>query len=73
MSDEVLADLQHRLKSTRWPVGAGNDDWYYGVGRNYLEGLIDYWMNEFDWRKAENSINAYEHYRVNADGGEVSK
>lgn len=39
VSDELLADLQNRLKSTRWPLDAGNDDWFYGVSRNYLEGL----------------------------------
>jgi hypothetical protein len=51
--DDLLTDLRTRLKSTRWPLDAGNDDWYYGVSRNYLEGLVDYWINEFDWRKSE--------------------
>lgn len=68
VSDELLADLQNRLKSTRWPLDAGNDDWFYGVSRNYLEGLVDYWINEFDWRKSEKAINAYEHYKVDVDG-----
>ncbi|WP_224752786.1 epoxide hydrolase family protein [Metabacillus arenae] len=68
VSDEILADLQNRLKSTRWPLDAGNDDWFYGVNRNYLEGLVDYWINKFDWRKSENAINSYEHYKVNVDG-----
>jgi pimeloyl-ACP methyl ester carboxylesterase len=68
VSDELLADLQNRLKSTRWPLDAGNDDWFYGVSRNYLEELVDYWINEFDWRKSEKAINAYEHYKVDVDG-----
>jgi pimeloyl-ACP methyl ester carboxylesterase len=68
VSDELLADLQIRLKSTRWPLDAGNDDWFYGVSRNYLEELIDYWINQFDWRKSENAINAYEHYKIDVDG-----
>lgn len=66
--DEVLADLQHRLQSTRWPLDAGNEDWYYGVNRNYLEGLVDEWIHRFDWRKAEKEINAYEHYHVEVNG-----
>lgn len=68
VSDELLADLHNRLQSTRWPLDAGNDDWFYGVSRNYLEKLVDYWINEFDWRKSEKAINAYEHYKVNVDG-----
>jgi epoxide hydrolase-like protein len=34
--DAVLADLQRRLELTRWTVDAGNQDWYYGVNRDYL-------------------------------------
>jgi pimeloyl-ACP methyl ester carboxylesterase len=49
-------------------LNAGNDDWYYGVGRAYLEELVDYWLGAYDWRKAETAMNRYEHYRVNVDG-----
>ena len=66
--DEVLADLRQRLALTRWPEDAGNDDWYYGVNRAYLQELIDYWRTDFDWRKAEAAINVYEHYRVEVEG-----
>ncbi|TYP73292.1 epoxide hydrolase family protein [Paenibacillus methanolicus] len=66
--DEVLADLRNRLQSTRWPLDAGNEDWFYGVNRNYLEGLVEVWIHRFDWRKAERAINAYEHYHVDVNG-----
>ncbi len=26
-----------------------------------LQELIDYWRRDYDWRKAEAAINAYEH------------
>ncbi|GAB3431225.1 epoxide hydrolase N-terminal domain-containing protein [Flindersiella endophytica] len=39
--DEVLTDLRQRLALTRWPDDAGNDDGYYGVGRTYLQELVD--------------------------------
>jgi pimeloyl-ACP methyl ester carboxylesterase len=66
--DEVLDDLRQRLALTRWPQDAGNEDWYYGVRRDYLQELVEYWRTEYDWRKAEAAINAYEHYRVEVDG-----
>jgi hypothetical protein len=66
--DDVLADLQRRLKSTRWPDDAGNEDWYYGVHRGCLEELVDYWRSGDDWRAAEAAISAYEHYRVQVEG-----
>ncbi|WP_034591878.1 epoxide hydrolase family protein [Hamadaea tsunoensis] len=68
VSDDVLADLRLRLDLTRFPDDAGNADWYYGVERGYLQGLVDYWRTGFDWRAAEKKINAYEHYRVTVDG-----
>ena len=66
--DQVLADLRQRLELTRWPEDAGNEDWYYGVDRGYLQELADYWRSAYDWRKAEAAINAYEHYRVRVEG-----
>src|SRR5438876_9497222 len=68
ISDEQLSDLHTRLKLTRWPLDVSNDEWYYGVSRTYLEELVDYWINVYDWRKAEAAINRYEQYRVNVDG-----
>ncbi len=65
--DEVLADLRQRLDRTRWPADVGNEDWYYGVNREYLASLVDYWRDGYDWRKAEAAINGYDHYRVTVD------
>ncbi|GAB3979404.1 epoxide hydrolase family protein [Plantactinospora veratri] len=66
--DEVLADLRRRLDLTRWPDDPANEDWHYGVNRDYLRELVDYWRDGYDWRKAEAAINAYQHYRVEVDG-----
>jgi len=66
--DAVLDDLRARLELTRWPDDVGNDDWSYGVGRAYLQELAEYWLHQYDWRKAEAAINAYEHYQVYVDG-----
>lgn len=66
--DAVLDDLAARLRLTRPPVDAGNDDEFYGVGRARLAELTDYWLHQYDWRRAEAAINAYEHYRVTVNG-----
>jgi pimeloyl-ACP methyl ester carboxylesterase len=68
VSDEVLDDLSRRLRATKWPLDVGNDDASYGVSRRYLQELVAYWVDVFDWRAAERRINAYEHYRVEVDG-----
>lgn len=66
--DAVLDDLATRLRLTRWPDDAGNDDGFYGVRRSYLQELADHWLHDYDWRRAEAGINAYEHYQVRVDG-----
>ena len=68
VSDDVLDDLRRRLELTRWPDDAGNEDWYYGVNRDYLRDLVEYWRTRYDWRAAEADLNAYEHYQVEVDG-----
>jgi hypothetical protein len=49
--DDVLADLRRRLELTRWPEDVGNQDWYYGVHRAYLQELVDYWRTDYDWAR----------------------
>ncbi len=39
--------------------------------RDYLQELVAYWADGFDWRAAERAINAYENYRVDVGGGPV--
>jgi Epoxide hydrolase N terminus len=66
--DQVLGDLQRRLELTHWTVDAGNQGWYYGVHRGYLQELVDYWGSGYDWRPAEAAIKAYEHDHVQVEG-----
>ncbi|MEU1730732.1 alpha/beta fold hydrolase [Streptosporangium sp. NPDC020145] len=68
--DQVLDDLRVRLSLTRPPLEE-DGDWSYGVPRGYLNELVTYWREEYDWREAEAAINAYEHYRVTVDGTPV--
>ena len=66
--DDVLDDLHARLALTRPPLDEGNEDWSYGVPDSYLRGLVAYWRDGYDWRRAEAAINAYEHHQVDVAG-----
>ncbi|MEV6283680.1 epoxide hydrolase family protein [Kribbella sp. NPDC051770] len=68
VSDEVLADLRARLRATKWPLDAGNEDGHYGVRRTDLQELVAYWADGFDWRASESAINAFPNYRVDVGG-----
>lgn len=63
-----LDDLRDRLARTRWPADPGNPGGRYGAPRAYIEKLLSYWRDTYDWRVAEAQMNAYNHQRVDIDG-----
>ena len=63
-----LADLRHRLRNTRWADDYGNADWGYGVERGWLQDMVRYWAETFDWRAQEAEINRYPQFRTEIDG-----
>jgi pimeloyl-ACP methyl ester carboxylesterase len=65
--DQELEDLRARLRNARLPEDFANEEWRYGIEGNYLRSLIDYWVDEFDWRAQENEINRLAHYRTVVD------
>ncbi|GAB16528.1 epoxide hydrolase [Gordonia effusa NBRC 100432] len=71
ISQDVLDDLQTRLRATRFAPDLNNDDEKYGLSTGYLKGLVEHWANAFDWRAAERKLNAAEQYRVEIDGTPV--
>lgn len=62
-----LDELRTRLRQTRWPSDVGNPGGRYGASRDWMEDLVDYWANRYDWRATEAAMNAYEQYRVVID------
>jgi len=63
-----LADLRRRLTDTRWADDFGNADWRYGVERGWLEDMVRYWRDGYDWRAVEREINRMPQFKVTIDG-----
>jgi pimeloyl-ACP methyl ester carboxylesterase len=68
--DAAIADLRERLARTRLPDQAG-EPWAYGSDVAYMQELVRYWHDEFDWRAAEATLNALPHYKLPLHGIEV--
>lgn len=68
ISDEALEDLKARLRAARYAEDFANDDWAYGVNGNYLREIVDYWIEEYDWRAHEAEMNSFSHFRTEVDG-----
>lgn len=69
--DSVLADLDERLARTRFPDPGPGAPWEYGTDRAYLEELIAYWRDHFDWRAQERALNELDHFTTTIDGVQV--
>lgn len=69
--DEVLVDLRERLVRTRLPDDLPGTAWDYGTDREYLEELLAYWRDEFDWRSQEWLLNGFDHFKTDIDGLDV--
>src|SRR4029078_10475151 len=65
---EVLSDLRARIRNTRWPDPAPGTDWDQGTDRAYLEQLLAYWADGFDWHAQERALNAARQFRAELDG-----
>ncbi len=65
---EILDDLQSRLKFTRWMDVQSEEDWNPGTSLSYLKELTAYWQSQFDWRAQEESLNRFPQFRMDIDG-----
>ena len=68
VSEEVLADLRARIRNTRWPGPAPGAPWEQGTDLGYLQSLLGYWADGFDWRAQERWLNEFRHFRAEIDG-----
>ncbi len=69
--DAVLTDLRARLARARLPDQIPGTGWTYGTERAYLEGLLAYWRDGFDWRAQERMLNELDHYKTTIDDLEL--
>jgi len=63
----ILDDLKNRWANTRWTDEINNAGWKYGTNKIYLKILCFYWQNEFDWKKQEEQLNRFHHYKASID------
>ncbi len=71
IKESVLKDLKERIINTRFAPDLDNNDEKYGLSTDYLKSYLDYWANNFDWRKVEKEMNTYNQHRVDIDGSPV--
>jgi pimeloyl-ACP methyl ester carboxylesterase len=71
IADDVLDDLEERLRRTRWPEAEVVDDWSQGVPLSYVADVCRYWAEEYDWRHRERLLNRFDQFVTTIDGLDV--
>ena len=68
VEEEVLNDLRDKLGHIRWPDQMDGSSWEQGTELGYLQSLVAYWRDRFDWRAQEAELNRLAHFRSEVDG-----
>jgi pimeloyl-ACP methyl ester carboxylesterase len=69
--DPDLEELNQRLARARLPHALPGVGWERGVPQDYLEQLVAYWRDEFDWRAQEEELNAFPQFTTTIDGQRI--
>ena len=66
-----IDDLKQRLARTRWPAPETVGDWSQGVRVEHAKSLVEYWEQEYDWRRFESELNAFPQFLTEIDGLDI--
>ncbi len=64
VSEDILSDLRARLTRVRWPDEPLGEPWAYGTSVRYMQELVEYWREGFDWRLQEKKFNRFCQFTV---------
>jgi microsomal epoxide hydrolase len=68
VAEEVLEDLSYRLEHTKWPSCVEDTGWARGTDFAYMQSLVAYWRDRFDWRAQEAKLNCFSQFQCKVDG-----
>jgi pimeloyl-ACP methyl ester carboxylesterase len=66
--DDAIADLKTRLQRVRWPDQPDDVGWDHGTDLAYVQDLVRYWREEYDWRRAEHHLNSFSQFTATVRG-----
>lgn len=67
-TDAELDTLRAKLRSTRWPDRELVEDWSQGTPLGYMQEVVAYWADAYDWRAREAKLNTLTQWHADVDG-----
>src|SRR2546423_3742266 len=71
ISNEAVDDLRRRIAATRWPSKELVGDRSQGVQLTALKALCRYWLDEYDFGRVAERLNALPQVVTEIDGVDV--
>jgi pimeloyl-ACP methyl ester carboxylesterase len=72
VDDAVVERLRGRLREATWASPPQDDaDWRYGTDARWLRGLVDYWVNGYDFKAAQAELNRWPQFLADVGGQAV--
>lgn len=64
----LCQDLHRRIDQTR-PVPSLEDSrFHYGFNSHYLQKVVSYWRNDFNWKRQVNKLNQFPQFKTKIEG-----
>ncbi len=71
VDEDILNGIMKRVTEFPWDAMKNFTGWEYGTNLRYMKELCAYWVESFDWRKQETSINKFSHFTVPIEGIDI--
>ena len=65
---KTLDDIRKRVAAFPWHEMPADGGWDYGANLDYMRELCAYWVDGYDWRVHEATLNALPHFKAEVDG-----
>ncbi|XP_052755319.1 juvenile hormone epoxide hydrolase-like isoform X2 [Galleria mellonella] len=71
-NDTMIHDLKQRLKNHRpFTKSLEGIQSEYGINTKYLDKIITYWLDKYDFKKRAELLNRYSHYKTRIQGLDI--
>jgi pimeloyl-ACP methyl ester carboxylesterase len=66
-----LDELRQRLRQTRWPDEPADAGWTLGTNLAFMRTLVKYWLDAYEWRAQERSLNHLTQFKAEINGEDI--
>lgn len=68
---ETINRILARVRESRLPDRLDSPDWRYGAHWGYIKSLAEYWIREFEWKKAQTNLNRYPQFLARVEDFDI--